>query len=548
MAAKAVECGITYPADLLEKIKVKEISTRKPNLPSAARVGTPPIMPSRQLKDPNRIVGVKETGEGLRLNGVGVGVASPRVGQPVRKVVAQRKVVGAPNGNRNRGAVRGEKPIYVKRRVPPSVGGFRAGSPSSNMQQVYQGLAEADAHVGVMRERQVERAMERRRQAKAPSTGQRKQAEVDMVSDLPDMVPGVHVVGAVGAVGATVSRPTSARNRPGSAGSRYVPKQAVRTPKAATPTVADLEVTVPMKDVSPIIPVVKGSGSPAKVAYMPPNLHPLSVGEHAFTPRHQLQRTGGEDRPSVDTRVNISTTNIDDDDNNVVFRNSALRSPGPRSPSGIAAVLNASIPVGGGEAPEDLQRWQVGITLEGTGTNFTADDFPIMEEHQCSSTEGEEEEEEEEEEEVQWRVVDGPGGVPSPIKQHEPDEEEEEVYRENDGEDPESYSVMTVEEAQRELNSLLERCEYLKRRWETLQTQCHELIPASQCEELYSYLKKTSEEDDASVTDEDLSKFVLGRIGLDKVEVVDKMHQMLALDASLEQNAANVDKAIAVIH
>merc|ERR1712100_304952 len=130
----------------------------------------------------------------------------------------------------------------------------------------------------------------------------------------------------------------------------------------------------------------------------------------------------------------------------------------------------------------------------------------------------------------------------------EEEEEGEQEVEPGGREDPESYSVLTAEEAQRELNSLLERCEYLKRKKEGLVSQCHELISPAQCEELYAYLKKTSEEDDASVTDDDLSKFVLGRIGFDKVEVVDKMHQMLALDASLEQNAANVDKAIGVIH
>ena len=187
-------------------------------------------------------------------------------------------------------------------------------------------------------------------------------------------------------------------------------------------------------------------------------------------------------------------------------------------------------------------QWDVGIHIEQEVhhqykqqqfmemTSYSAADFPVMEENQCSSTEGSGDEEEG----VQWRVVDGDrrGFEGAQVEAGHGAAEEEGV------------AGMTPEEAQRELNRLLERCEQLTQKKASLEEECRVLIPRNQCDELYAYLKKTSEADDAD--DEDLSKFVLGRIGYDKVEVVDKMHQMLALEASLEDAETLVEKAVAL--
>jgi len=188
------------------------------------------------------------------------------------------------------------------------------------------------------------------------------------------------------------------------------------------------------------------------------------------------------------------------------------------------------------EPPEEhWEEVEVGITFESNGavSTFTASDFPVMEENQCSSTEGSEDEE------VQWRVVDA-----SQEPGENPDEEAEVIEEEFEPEEEESFTIMTPEENQRELNRLLERCETLKQKKDALEEECTGMITKLQFDDLYAYLKKTSEDDDAGVSDEDLSKYVLGRIGFEKVEVVDKLHQMLALESLMEQTASQVEQAL----
>lgn len=157
---------------------------------------------------------------------------------------------------------------------------------------------------------------------------------------------------------------------------------------------------------------------------------------------------------------------------------------------------------------------------------FSAADFPVHVED-LSSTE--DENDDSDDGEVGWRIMSDQAPA-----EEDADREPEETS------DPHELSLpnldgMTREELQSELNHLLDRAASLSKRKEQHTKECLEQLTQEQFDELYGYLQKNAV-DDTNVSQEELNKFIFGRIGYEKVEVVSTFYQLFSIEAALEDN------------
>eukprot|EP00656_Telonema_subtile_P017221 TRINITY_DN19202_c0_g1_i5.p1 TRINITY_DN19202_c0_g1~~TRINITY_DN19202_c0_g1_i5.p1 ORF type:complete len:298 (+),score=85.31 TRINITY_DN19202_c0_g1_i5:445-1338(+) len=165
---------------------------------------------------------------------------------------------------------------------------------------------------------------------------------------------------------------------------------------------------------------------------------------------------------------------------------------------------------------------------------YSAADFPVHAED-LSSTD---DENDSDDGVMAWRIMSDE--TPGPGEQ---DSEQDEDSKE----EPSAVSVpnldgMTRAELQNELNHLLDRAASLNKRKEEFTNICLEQITQAQFDELYGYLQKNAV-DDTEVTQEELSKFIFGRIGYEKVEVVSTFYQLFSIEAALEDNEDLVGQA-----
>ena len=113
------------------------------------------------------------------------------------------------------------------------------------------------------------------------------------------------------------------------------------------------------------------------------------------------------------------------------------------------------------------------------------------------------------------------------------------THRMSDEED--NLDGLTQEELRNELNHLLDRASGLTKRKDKLNEECLEHLNQAQYDQLYEFLQQSAR-DDTKLTDEEVNKFIFGRIGYEKVEVVSLFYQLFSVEASIEENECSVGK------